>query len=74
MSKVVPWGMADEKSNGNAAKNQKQRSFSTNCFLSWHIAAYSADIGLPILRTDLVAQTVQLIPISSISDFIHLFN
>ena len=38
MSKVVPWGMADEKSDGNAAKNQKQRSFSTNCFLSWHMA------------------------------------
>ena len=47
---MLPWGMADEKGDSDAAENQKKCSFSTNGFLSWDVVtSYTVDICLFIL-------------------------
>lgn len=81
MLEMVPWGMTDEKGDSDAAENQKKCSFSTNCFLNWHVVtAYTVDIGLCILSAcdsgDLIAETIQrAYGISSIAgDIISLLD
>lgn len=77
---MLPWGMADEKGDSDAAENQKKCSFSTNGFLSWDVVtSYTVDIGLFILWSgnnwDLIAEIVQwTYGISSIGSIIDLFD
>ena len=77
MPKMLPWGMADEKGDSDAAENQKKSSFSTNSFLSWDVVtSYTVDIGLFILWSgnnwDLIDQWTY--GISSIGSIIDLFD
>lgn len=77
---MLPWGMADEKGDSDAAENQKKCSFSTNGFLSWDVVtSYTVDICLFILWSgnnwDLIAKIVQwTYGISSIGSIIDLFD